>query len=294
MNQATGPDTDCIADLIPYRCPKCGDRRRFATLRELKHHLESDHSFKTACVRPAIFRQGKNKRITDASDRTKDQSFVITSERLFRNHDGANGYDDCDRFLTNDRMSPLLQSFKDDAAMLELELQMSKQNELRNKTENMRALSGSAINADFRNILDSLNSEVVKTRNQHWNTANELYKSHDVINGLEQAAENKCKEQGELIRQLLDGMKAKERELKLATKEQNEIKNVQERLCQETEELFRRADSHNETIKRELQNRNGALDSLNHEIEALKLKSSQEIRSKENELKVNFDLLFLE
>ena len=290
MNQAAGPDTDCIEDLIPYRCPKCGDRRRFATLRELKHHLESDHAFKTACVRPAIFRHGKDKAATNATNRTKEQNFVITSERLFGNYHGANNNEDSDRYLTNERVSPLLQSYKDDAAMLELELQMSKQNEMRNKTENFKALRVSAINADFKNILDSLNSEVVRTRTQQWNTADKLYKSHDVINGLEEAAENKCKEQRELIRQLLDGMKAKERELKLASKEQNELKNEQERLCHETEELFRRADSHNETLKMEMQHRNGTLDSLNHEIETLKLKSSHEIRTKENELKVNFNL----
>ena len=286
MDQAVESDRDYITDLIPYRCPKCGDRRRFATLRELKHHLESDHAFKTACVRPAIFRQGKDKATKNATERAKEQSFVIKSERLFRKHQEANVNEDSDCNLFTERMSPLLQSYKDDAAILELELQMSKQNEMRNKTENLRALHGSAINTDFKNILGSLSSEVVKTRKQHWNTADELYKSHDIMNGLEEAAENKCKEQRELIRQLLDGMKVKERELNLATKEQNEIKNEQERLSHETEELFRRADSHNETLKMELKRRNGTLDSLTNEIERLKAKSSQELRAKENKLKV--------
>ena len=276
---------DYVADLIPYRCPKCGNRQKFATLRELKLHIESTHSFKTARARPAIFRADKKKE-SQKRQPTSEHNFVIKSERFF-----ANRHDDVTKLpedsLDPDRTSPLLQSYKDDATFLEMELQMSKQNEMRHKTDNLRALSGNTVNSDFKSTLDALSSEVVKSRRQQWDTADALYKSHDVMTGLELAAENKCQEQRDIIHQLINGMKVKDHELKLATKEQNELKNEQERLYQETEELFRRADLHNESLKKELRNRNGALESLNTELERMRMKSSQELQLKESEIKVN-------
>lgn len=271
---------DYLTDLVPYRCPKCGNHRRFATMRELKRHLESDHAFKTACIKPAIFRTSEDKMSKDGEN-ASEQNYIIKSERLFTSAQG-----EVDSNFDNDRASPLLQSYKEDATLLELELQLCKQNEMRHKTENLRVLSGNTVNSDFKSTLDSLSKEVVKSRKQQWDTADQLYKSHDVISGLQEAAENKCKEQRDIIRQLLDGMKGKDRDLKLATKEQNELRNEQERLYHETEEIFRRADSHNETLKRELKFRNETLDSLNDELERIKAKSSQELRAKENELKV--------
>ena len=280
-----------VTDLVPYRCPKCGNRRRFPTLRELKHHFETEHAFKTACikpVRPNIFKSDRSK-TTKKEDKTKENRYIIKSEHIFSDtQDGNNRISpSANDTLNTENTSPLLQSYKDDAAILELELQMAKQNEMRNKTANLRALSGNTVNRDFRSTLDTLNQEVIKSRKHQWDIADALHQSHDMMNDLETAAENKCKEQRDIIHQLMNGMQAKEQELKVATKEQYNLRNEHERLYQETEDLFRRADSHNESLKQELRNRNDVLQHLNGELERIKSQSAHELQLKENELKVN-------
>ena len=278
-----------VTDLVPYRCPKCGNRRRFATLRELKHHFDAEHAFKTACIKPVradIFSSERNK---TSRKEPKGSNYIIKSERFFTDtHDNKNKLEELSNDpQVTDRASPLLQSYKDDAVVLELELQMAKQNEMRNKTDNLRVLSGNTVNRDFRSTLDTLNHEVMKTRKQQWDIADALHQSHDFMNSLETAAENTCREQRGIIHQLMNGMQVKEQELKTATKEQNDLKNEQERLHRETEALFRRADSHNDNLKKELSNRNESLQHLNSELERIKHQSAHELETKENELKVS-------
>lgn len=152
-----------LNELIPYRCPKCGHTRRFATLRELRHHLQRDHAYKMGCVKPhpraSIFNSpsGKNDlhkplQDEDADDiyrlaETNAGSRVRTKYRI----NAENYYKREER-----ESSPLLQSFKDEAEKLEQELQKAKHVELRNKAASLHQLSNSSVTSDLKSSLDGM------------------------------------------------------------------------------------------------------------------------------------------
>lgn len=52
---------------------------------------------------------------------------------------------------------------------------------------------------------NSLNSEVLKSRFHHWATSDALYETQDLLRQMEKEAENKCKQQREIIEQLAQG-----------------------------------------------------------------------------------------
>ena len=286
-----------LNELIPYRCPKCGHTRRFATLRELRQHLQRDHSYKMGCVKPhpraSIFNSPGKQSISQNQD--GDQRFYDSKGD---NRIGEKFRIDKENYYTRDARedSPLLRTFKDETAMLEMELQKAKQTELANKAASLHNLSTSSINTDFRssidsiptkfepkiktdrphfhhlpvptlqtnvlnfadsatlemkttpwnlpsnglysvptthastskpnvlppdiqtgrknitpstlplqNLQDSLNSEVMKSRFQHWATTDALYDTQDLLKQMEHEAESKCKQQREIIEQLVHG-----------------------------------------------------------------------------------------
>lgn len=152
-----------LNELIPYRCPKCGHTRRFATLRELRHHLQRDHAYKMGCVKPhpraSIFNSPSDKndlhrplQDEDADDiyrlaETNEGSRIRTKYRI----NAENYYKREER-----ESSPLLQSFKDEAEKLEQELQKAKHTELRNKTASLHQLSNSSVKSDLKASLDGM------------------------------------------------------------------------------------------------------------------------------------------
>lgn len=277
-----------LNELIPYRCPKCGHARRFSTLRDLRHHLQRDHAYKMSCVRPnprtSIFNSPRAVATESADIRYQDDKGNNLPDTKYRINK-ANYY------IRDEReASPLLQSFKDETALLEMELQKAKQTEMAHKATSFHNLSSSSINIDFRSSLDnihtcsepktkrdklqfqqlplptlktttphypnfasvasstdvwrfpspvldgpftnvsysnetfqqnlknehpfdipvyssseSLNAEVMKSRLQQWATADALYETQDLLKRMEQEAEDKCKQQREIIEQLVQG-----------------------------------------------------------------------------------------
>jgi hypothetical protein len=76
-----------------------------------------------------------------------------------------------------------------------------------NKTKSYEPFPHAQIgsNYDFKSTLDTLNSEVMKSRMNQWVTTDALYKSQDLLRGMETAAEMKCQEQKGIIEQLIQG-----------------------------------------------------------------------------------------
>lgn len=250
-----------LNELIPYRCPKCGHTRRFATLRELRQHLQAEHSFQMGFIKPRaraqVFRGAHESTGSSnfARSLSSEEKFSGTSSKyesdpvneLYRNND--KNYNGSKSFRET---SPLLKSFKEETEVLEKELQQARQNEMRHKAQSMRALNESYVNSDFitslgslqrtselsrsdypenfqrnsvektktktpllrgqfgssndfKSTLDSLNTEVMKSRMNQWVTTDALYKSQDLLKEMETAAETKCQEQRKIIETLVQG-----------------------------------------------------------------------------------------
>lgn len=251
-----------MSELIPYRCPKCGHMRRFATLRELRQHLQKDHAFQMGFVKPHtranIFdkketvrtniKQNHTNPYCNTTDTTGRQPVSVNETLLQfsgKNKDKPHYLDTHIR-----ESSPLLQSFKDEAEVLEMEVQLAKQTEMSHKATSMKNLTNPTIKSDFkssldaihterasernknflhtqnltnanigaptaihkplpshelRGTLDSLNGEIMKSRLSQWVTSDALYQSRDIIQDMEHAAEEKCKQQRSLIQQLMHG-----------------------------------------------------------------------------------------
>lgn len=250
-----------LNELIPYRCPKCGHTRRFATLRELRQHLQAEHSFQMGFIKPRtraqVFRGAPESSGSSnfARSLSSEEKISGTSSKygsdpinnLYRNNDEY--YNESKTFRET---SPLLKSFKEETEMLEKELQQARHNEMKHKAQSMRSLNESYVNSDFKtslgslqktpglsrsdcpeifqtnfvektktktplsrgqfgssndfkSTLDSLKTEVMKSRMNQWVTTDALYKSQDLLKEMETAAETKCQEQRKIIETLVQG-----------------------------------------------------------------------------------------
>ncbi|KAH9518993.1 hypothetical protein Btru_008857 [Bulinus truncatus] len=96
---------------IPFRCPTCGDSRRFETLHELRSHLENEHSY--------------------ASSRYSHRVATSTPDMRIKPRTG--------------RQSPLMEMFNTDAQKLEESLKKCKEEEMNNKIRRSEFLSGSQL-----------------------------------------------------------------------------------------------------------------------------------------------------
>lgn len=261
-----------LNELIPFRCPKCGHLRRFATLRELRQHLQSEHSFLMGFIKPHA-----RARVFKGSHGGSNSSTVsrsLSSEDMFNGMRSKYGRDTINELRRNNNeydgskkfrdTSPLLKSFKEETELLEKELQQARQNEMKHKTLSMHNLTESSVNADFKKsleaiqrpteskrkpentireytnsypvhyqtnmvekpqtqscefsprghngsnydfkrTLETLNSEVMRSRMNQWVTTDALYRSQDLLKDMEVAAEQKCEEQKGIIEQLMLG-----------------------------------------------------------------------------------------
>lgn len=154
-----------LNELIPYRCPKCGHMRRFATLRELRQHLQSEHSFQMGFVKP--HERSHVFRIRDTSGCSNTTPSQSSDDKLFRTN---NKYDtdavnklrkSNSTFCENGHIreiSPLLKSFKEETELLEKELQLARRNEINHKALSMHNLTESSINTDFKVSLEAIQS----------------------------------------------------------------------------------------------------------------------------------------
>ena len=234
-----------LNDLIPYRCPKCGHQRRFATLRELRMHLQNDHAFQMGYIKPhtraSVFSKDSNIRYNV----TQKENMKGMQSELFSDGAVSASADPVDYRES----SPLLRSFKDEKNVLEMEVQKAKQNEMKNKALSMKHLSKDTFHADYqtstgdlefehnrrgkqsatvpvsgsledyrghtkpnvhhqevKNALDRLNAQVMRSRLDQWVTSDALYKSQDILLSMEAAADANVREQQGIVQQLLKGI----------------------------------------------------------------------------------------
>ena len=136
-------EKDFLSDVIPYRCPKCGDFRKFPTLRELKRHLEYDHSFKMGCVRPRARAKVFSYKVDDSKPSPRERSLEQRLKQALaddkwrkasRSRDELFHSDSSVNRQADDRNSPLLDTFREETRRLERKLQQAKELEMSNKT----------------------------------------------------------------------------------------------------------------------------------------------------------------
>ncbi|KAL4231532.1 hypothetical protein ACF0H5_009113 [Mactra antiquata] len=142
-----------LNELIPYRCPKCGNLRRFATLRELRQHLQIEHSFQMGFIKPhsraCVFKRSNNGNYGDIQHQNRRSSIDndISTRKDNRVVNQMSDFRDS---------SPLLSSFKSETELLEKELQLAIQTEMKHKTSSMQNLTNNSINTDCHNTLNTI------------------------------------------------------------------------------------------------------------------------------------------
>ncbi|KAK3095300.1 hypothetical protein FSP39_012966 [Pinctada imbricata] len=299
-------DQDYLSDIIPYRCPKCGDTRVFTSLRELKRHLETDHAYKMGFVKPRTRAKVFSYSVDDSKPFPKD--IANTRGWTGYNKDGparlrtgiSTRYTDKD-----DENSPLLDTFRDENKRLERRVQLAKETEMMNKLN--RGVKGgdqdgrhvhkttkvdrndvmsrlTAPDVSLTESIRSLNEEICKSRQHQWDTANNLYRSEHVITGIEKAAEQRCHEQQGIIQELANSLKLKEDQLIKATKGLEELERERQGLMRETNVILHRSELSNENLRSELTRRDGLIESTNEQLHNLQLQLRESLQERDGEL----------
>ncbi|KAJ8317314.1 hypothetical protein KUTeg_005218, partial [Tegillarca granosa] len=290
-------ELDFLNDVIPYRCPKCGDNRKFSKLGDLKLHLEADHSYKVGYVKPRTRVKVFSHSATKGGNKSKNETCLkklgendMSSDNSWKNGTGS----DCDSQSekragkVNEKrrgereISPLLQSYKQDAKALEMKIKMAKESEMKRRLE--RNILDNKSSYEFRSPLNDMNTEVLQARQKEWQMADALYQSHDVLLSMEQAAEKRCREQQEVIQDIVNEFKFKENQLAQANTDLEKLKSERERLMLETENLLKSADKGQEHLREELSKREEMLSSISDELETVKVLASQELQKKDGKL----------
>ncbi|KAL5022592.1 hypothetical protein ScPMuIL_001747 [Solemya velum] len=266
-------EEDFLKDIIPYRCPKCGNSKKFATLRELKSHLEKEHSFKMGFVKPRT-------RVKVFSHRAKSLSSSDDEHHMPTRLPLVQEAREDDK-----RLSTLMDSYREDARVLEEQLRSAKDAEALNKLGPSSRVTEDGLRAlNVRDRLSTLNTQVMNSRQSQWETEDKLHKAHDVLGGIEKAAEGRCTDQRVVIQELVKDLKDKEGELVKANGVLDKLKNEREKLVQETEVIFQDAEFGNESLREELRRRESELSLVSGKLEEVKSLANTEISSRENAL----------
>lgn len=191
---------------VPYRCPKCGDLKSFPSLRELKIHLDEEHSFRS---------------MQTAQERQRSRVFTPLSKQKYTPRRERSG-----------RLSPLSLSFSEDARALEERLKKAKEAETAHRLAHRAGPDG---HNHLNDTISMLSRDVMQARQNQWNTADALYHSHDVLEGLQLSADQQSKLQTENVAKLKNDLEQKERNLSKVNKD---LENVtRERIKLEAEKL---------------------------------------------------------
>ncbi|XP_052101746.1 uncharacterized protein LOC127735559 [Mytilus californianus] len=269
-------NTDFLKDIIPYRCPKCGDSRKFTSLRDLKLHLNSEHAFKVGCVKP--------RSRTTIFDNKGHNSRKKTANRENLSRQWSSSYDS--RRSSSEsygRESPLFQSYKDDARVLEGQLESAREYE-RNNRRQANYLSRSHSYDPLDNTINRLNKDVMNSHRNIWKSSDELYNAEDVLNGVETAAEERFKSQQNIIQNLVDELQQKDLQITNANRDAERLRHDREKLMNEVEELFKSADFGNKKLLQELETKEQELNAVNNELDHIKQAASDELKHKDQKL----------
>lgn len=268
-------DLDYLNDIIPYRCPKCRDERKFSSLSDLRLHLDKNHSYQVGYVRPRARMQ-----VFDAkSEKTKENNSInegkrkTSSPRLeIRSSDG--------------RSSPLLLSFKEDARILESQLRAAKEAEMRNKERSYHRKTG---HVNESGTIDSLHQKLMSSRNQQWKAEEALYSIDSVLDNLEKSVEMRFRDQRGVISDLASSLDNREEQLSQANLTLKSLQKERQKLMRETLEVLQQSEIKNERLKFELERRDNVLHSVKSQLQDLRVKTEESIRLRDNELMLTKD-----
>lgn len=270
-------DTDFLKDIIPYRCPKCGDSRKFTSLRDLKLHLNAEHAFKVGCVKPRTR--------TTIFDHKGHNSKKRTANKENLSRQWSSSYDSRQSLTSSESYEqdlPVIQSYREDARMLERQLESAREFE-RNK-RSMPSMYRSHSYDPLNSTLDKLNKDVMNSRKNIWQSSDALYNAEDVINGVEIAAEERFNNQQNIIQNLVDSLQHKERLLTSANQNVEKLRSDKEKLMKEVEDLFKNADFGNKKLVEELDAKQQALNAVTNELAYLKQKTTEDLKQKDEKL----------
>ncbi|XP_041369946.1 uncharacterized protein LOC121383914 [Gigantopelta aegis] len=185
-----------MIDAIPYRCPWCGGDRTFFSLTQLKTHLSEEHAYLS----------GSRSRI-----------------KVFKNIPSR----------PKNRSSALLQSLNEDSLRLEKQLRDAKDSEMNNKVQTYKPYQEFTAPSSFvptssspvyvpvlpfhdshiKKSLDSLSEKLCVSRSGQWRSEDMLYKTGNVLSGLQTSADFHHVEQRHQADELVARLAAKEEEL---------------------------------------------------------------------------------
>lgn len=270
-------DTDFLKDVIPYRCPKCGDSRKFSSLRDLKLHLNAEHAFKVGCVKPRTRTNIFDNKVHNSRKRNTNKENL--SRQWSSSYDSRQSLTSSESY---DQDLPVLQSYREDARMLERQLESAREFE-RNKRM-MQNFSRSHSYDPLNSTLDKLNKDVMNSRKNIWQSSDALYNAEDVINGVEIAAEERFNNQQNIIQNLVDSLQQKERQLATANENVEKLRYDKEKLMKEVEDLFKNTDMGNKKLIEELETKQHALNEVTNELAYIKQKTSEDLKQKDEKL----------
>lgn len=268
-------DLDYLNDIIPYRCPKCRDERKFSSLSDLRNHLDKNHSFQVGYVRPHSRTQ-----LFDAKSAKTKENNSINERRIQTNLNLMKGVP------SDGRSSPILLSFKEDARILESQLQAAKEAERRNK-EKSQVRKGGCV--DEENIADSLHHKLMSSRSRQWKAEEALYNIDSVLESLEKSVERRFQDQRGVISDLASDLDHREEQLSRANSTLRSLQRERQRLMTETQEMLQQSEIKNQRLMLELERRDGVLVSVQSQLQDLQKKTVESIRQRDNELMLTKD-----
>ncbi|XP_033756203.1 paramyosin-like [Pecten maximus] len=284
VSSVSTSETDILSDMIPYRCPKCGNKRRFAALRDLKLHLDVEHSFKMGCVKPRSRNDVFNHKLT------KEKPLVTSGKYVKTKHGGKFS----PRSSTSEgSYGSMLKYYDDEAKILEMKVKKAKETEIKNKLnrnilpksggENLNKM-GMPNGDDLKQSFNNVNNQLLKSRHKEWQASEALYQAEDIILGVEEAAENRCLDQQVVIRDLVNDLRQKEGQLNRANNDLDKVRRERESLMLEVEELFSEANTGNTVLREELGRREHMLGDVNRQLDTLRARARIDLDRKEDEL----------
>ncbi|WAR20896.1 FBX41-like protein, partial [Mya arenaria] len=112
-----------------------------------------------------------------------------------------------------------------------------------------------------------------------------LARSDELLKQMEEFAEGRCRQQRQIIEELVQDMRTKEVDLNHLATERDRLQEDRSRLMANTERLVTQAGEYGTSVRQAHDDRGALLDSVSEELGKLRDLSEQELRARENEAK---------
>lgn len=334
---------------IPYRCPNCGNSKKFVTLRELREHLQTEHTFISDQPHKQInfdvgfdsghslkiprhssllelyhadamkleeeLRKSKEEELNNKKHRSRSEMLMSSTVDMpykkvavdFPSKATFREYGHSSKLNKHLRSKKYPEAIKNTFQQSHLTLRYSSDEDIRDDSrpfENRRSsiteekvsrlLNKEAVdsrvyhsNSDIRSFqstlfhqpefqttddkhimdtLSALSHDVLLERATQHAVANSLYTAHEVLSGIEQAAEEKIHHQQHVINGFAHEMKLKEKRLANVIHELESLRSQQHRSMERVNFLKHKCDQENKHLHEQLKQKQMELDELNKQI----------------------------